>query len=70
MKDIAAVGLPSLTTLRTSDLSTALGQSATIVTHIFKEMELHIGYCEGFGISKEEMENTEENTGKPPSRLP
>ena len=26
-------------------------------------MDLHIGYCEGFGISKTEMENTEENEG-------
>ncbi len=43
-------------------------QSATVVTHIFREMELHIGYCEGFGISREEMENTEELEGK--SRRP
>ncbi|EAQ88927.1 hypothetical protein CHGG_05546 [Chaetomium globosum CBS 148.51] len=34
--------------------------SAAIVTHIFKEMELHVGYCQGFGISREEMEKTEE----------
>jgi hypothetical protein len=27
-------------------------------------MDLHIGYCEGFGISKEEMERTEEKEGK------
>lgn len=27
-------------------------------------MELHIGYCQGFGISKEEMENTEEKEGE------
>lgn len=26
-------------------------------------MNLHIGYCEGFGISKAEMESTEENEG-------
>ena len=39
-------------------------QSAGIVTHIFREMKLHIGYCEGFGITKEEMESTEENEGK------
>ncbi|KAL2123833.1 hypothetical protein VTJ04DRAFT_198 [Mycothermus thermophilus] len=38
-----------------------IAASATIVTHIFKEMELHISYCEGFGITKEEMEATEEN---------
>ncbi|KAK5653151.1 hypothetical protein OQA88_9250 [Cercophora sp. LCS_1] len=34
--------------------------SATIVGHIFKEMQLHIEYCKGWGISQEEMENTEE----------
>jgi hydroxymethylpyrimidine/phosphomethylpyrimidine kinase len=39
-------------------------QSAAIVTHIFKEMELHVGYCQGFGISKEEMEKTEEKAGE------
>ncbi|KAL2142301.1 hypothetical protein VTI28DRAFT_1375 [Corynascus sepedonium] len=38
-----------------------IAASAAIVTHIFKEMELHIGYCQGFGISKDEMENTEEH---------
>jgi hypothetical protein len=32
-------------------------------------MELHIGYCGGFGISREEMENTEEKEGKQPSFL-
>ncbi|KAH6627592.1 Phosphomethylpyrimidine kinase-domain-containing protein [Chaetomium tenue] len=37
-----------------------IAASAAIVTHIFKEMELHIGYCQGFGISREEMEKTEE----------
>ncbi|KAJ4292122.1 trifunctional hydroxymethylpyrimidine kinase/phosphomethylpyrimidine kinase/thiaminase [Collariella sp. IMI 366227] len=41
-----------------------ISASATIVTHVFKEMELHIKYCEGFGISREEMENTEEKEGK------
>jgi len=39
-------------------------QSASVVTHVFREMELHIGYCEGFGISREEMESTEEKEGK------
>jgi hypothetical protein len=29
-------------------------------------MELHVGYCNGFGISKEEMEKTEEKEGKNP----
>ncbi|KAL2262115.1 hypothetical protein VTK26DRAFT_2440 [Humicola hyalothermophila] len=37
-----------------------IATSAAIVTHIFKEMELHVRYCEGFGISREEMEKTEE----------
>ncbi|KAK3301655.1 Ribokinase-like protein [Chaetomium strumarium] len=37
-----------------------IAASAAIVTHIFREMELHIGYCAGFGISREEMEKTEE----------
>ncbi|KAL2020373.1 hypothetical protein VTK56DRAFT_8502 [Thermocarpiscus australiensis] len=37
-----------------------IAASAAIVTHIFKEMELHIGYCKSFGISKEQMESTEE----------
>lgn len=41
-------------------------QSAEIVAHVFHEMELHIGYCEGFGISREEMENTEEKEGEHP----
>ncbi|KAL1839682.1 hypothetical protein VTJ49DRAFT_1247 [Mycothermus thermophilus] len=43
-----------------------IAASATIVTHIFREMELHISYCNGFGISREEMETTEENKGKYP----
>ncbi|KAK0646694.1 Phosphomethylpyrimidine kinase-domain-containing protein [Cercophora newfieldiana] len=38
--------------------------SAEIVSHIFREMQLHVGYCEGFGISKEEMEQTEEKEGR------
>ncbi|KAK4167684.1 putative hydroxymethylpyrimidine/phosphomethylpyrimidine kinase 2 [Cladorrhinum sp. PSN259] len=37
-----------------------IAASAAIVTHIFKEMQLHINYCEGFGITKNDMENTEE----------
>jgi len=39
-------------------------QSASIVTHIFNEMELHIKYCKDFGISREEMESAEENKGE------
>ncbi|CAG8955247.1 hypothetical protein HYFRA_00011229 [Hymenoscyphus fraxineus] len=38
-----------------------IGAAAKIVTHIHHEMALHVGYCEGFGISKEEMEATEES---------
>ncbi|KAK0623644.1 Phosphomethylpyrimidine kinase-domain-containing protein [Immersiella caudata] len=34
--------------------------SAEIVSHIFREMQLHIRYCQGFGISKEQIEQTEE----------
>ncbi|KAK4226097.1 Rapamycin-insensitive companion of mTOR, N-term-domain-containing protein [Podospora fimiseda] len=37
-----------------------IAASAAIVTHIFKEMQLHVNYCEGFGITKDDMENTEE----------
>ncbi|KAK0723019.1 Phosphomethylpyrimidine kinase-domain-containing protein [Lasiosphaeria miniovina] len=37
-----------------------IAASAAIVTHIFKEMELHISYCKQFGITKDEIENTEE----------
>jgi hypothetical protein len=39
-------------------------QSAEIVSHIFREMQLHIGYCQGFGISKEQIEQTEEKEGR------
>lgn len=35
-------------------------QAATIVGHIDRETSLHITYCEGFGVSREEMEATEE----------
>ncbi|KAK0716472.1 Phosphomethylpyrimidine kinase-domain-containing protein [Apiosordaria backusii] len=37
-----------------------IGASAAIVTHIFREMELHINYCSGFGISKQDIESCEE----------
>lgn len=39
-------------------------QSASIAAATLREMDLHIGYCKGFGISKEEMEQTEEKEGK------
>ncbi|KAL1857446.1 hypothetical protein VTK73DRAFT_8095 [Phialemonium thermophilum] len=47
-----------------------ISASAEIVGHIYREMSLHIGYCEGFGISKTEIERTEEKSGRvpPPSR--
>jgi thiaminase len=38
-------------------------QSARVVAHITHEVALHIEYCRGFGISKEDMLNTEENEG-------
>jgi thiaminase len=38
-------------------------ESAKIVAHIQNEMALHIDYCKGFGVSKEEMEAAEESEG-------
>ena len=35
-------------------------QAAGIVLHIERETALHLTYCEGFGISRTEMEKTEE----------
>lgn len=40
-------------------------KSAKIITHINHEVSLHLEYCRGFGISKEEMFNTEEHEGMP-----
>ncbi|KAI0901791.1 Phosphomethylpyrimidine kinase-domain-containing protein [Annulohypoxylon nitens] len=37
-----------------------IAAGAKIVSHIHTEMRLHIDYCKEFGISKEEMEATEE----------
>lgn len=34
------------------------------MAHIHLEMELHIEYCKGFGVTKEELEATEESQGK------
>lgn len=34
-----------------------------MVSHISTEMKLHLDYCEGFGISKQEIEATEELQG-------
>lgn len=36
--------------------------SAQIVAHIHTEVALHIDYCKGFGVTKEQMENSEEST--------
>ena len=38
-------------------------KAAKIVAHIHHEMGLHIEYCKGFGIDKEDMEKTEESQG-------
>lgn len=40
-------------------------QGARIVTHIHQEMALHINYCQGFGVTKEEIMVMEEHQGKP-----
>ncbi|KAL1856993.1 trifunctional hydroxymethylpyrimidine kinase/phosphomethylpyrimidine kinase/thiaminase [Diaporthe australafricana] len=37
-----------------------ISAAAAIVGHIDRETALHLTYCEGFGISREQMENTEE----------
>ncbi|KAI8634900.1 Rapamycin-insensitive companion of mTOR, N-term-domain-containing protein [Xylariaceae sp. FL1651] len=38
-----------------------IAAGAKIVSHIHTEMSLHIDYCKSFGISKEEIEATEEH---------
>ncbi|KAK5014608.1 trifunctional hydroxymethylpyrimidine kinase/phosphomethylpyrimidine kinase/thiaminase [Cryomyces antarcticus] len=38
-------------------------KSASIVTHINEEVKLHLKYCEEFGVSKEEIESTQESQG-------
>lgn len=38
-------------------------EGAKIISHIYHEMSLHIGYCKGFGVSKEEIEASEESQG-------
>ncbi|CAJ2506955.1 Uu.00g081410.m01.CDS01 [Anthostomella pinea] len=38
-----------------------IAAGAKIVSHIHTEMSLHLGYCRSFGISKEEIEATEEH---------
>lgn len=37
-----------------------INQAAAIVAHIDRETSLHLTYCESFGISREQMEKTEE----------
>jgi hypothetical protein len=44
-------------------------QSARIAMQIHNEMALHIGYCQGLGITKEEMENSEADEGTTFNRL-
>lgn len=39
-------------------------ESAGIILHIHREMALHINYCEGFGMTKAEIEAAEESQGK------
>jgi thiaminase len=34
-----------------------------MVKHIHHEMALHVDYCKGFGITKAEMEASEESQG-------
>lgn len=38
--------------------------SARIVQHIQEEMSLHIKYCEGFGLTKTQLESHKEHPGK------
>lgn len=39
----------------------AIVANSEIVLHIRREMELHLGYCAEFGISKQQIENTRES---------
>ncbi|KAK1241803.1 hypothetical protein MKX07_007626 [Trichoderma sp. CBMAI-0711] len=41
-----------------------ISRSNEIITHILHEMKLHVNYCNSFGISKPEIEATEELQGK------
>lgn len=59
IEDIAAVRRLSIFSLiRANTL-----KGAKIVTHIQHEMKLHIEYCKGFGLTKEEIEASEESQG-------
>lgn len=41
-----------------------INKSARIVQHIQEEMGLHIKYCEGFGLTRAEIESHKEHPGK------
>ena len=60
MEDIAAVRYLAL---RIAQQGMTVSKSAKIVSHIHREMFLHIEYCEGFGMTKAEIENSEESQG-------
>lgn len=60
MEDIAAVRSEPSIFLNTPDYLLTIYQSAGIVLHIQRETSLHLTYCEGFGISQRQMEQTEE----------
>jgi thiaminase len=50
----------SLAGFKTNRMEDTLA-AAKIVQHIYQESRLHINYCEGFGISKEDIEASEED---------
>lgn len=63
MADIAAVRLHFVSCIQDEDVTLAdkhLGQASGIVLHIERETNLHLTYCAGFGMTREEMEKTEE----------
>jgi hypothetical protein len=60
IEDIAAVG--GATKIEFPALADC-AQSAKIIAHIHHEMALHIDYCQGFGITKGEIEKSEESEG-------
>lgn len=60
MRDIAAVRQTLNPINRCSANKRTREQAAAIVGHIDRETALHLTYCEGFGVSREEMEATEE----------
>jgi hypothetical protein len=60
IEDIAAVGYIAIVLRTNADMSKA----AKIVNHIHHEMGLHIDYCKDFGVTKEEIERTEESQGE------